>query len=246
MTPNKPARIPAQLIASRTNGAKSKGPITPAGKSRISSNRMTHGFRSNSITLANEDHQAYDRHLDAYLLRYTPIDKPEEDLVGLLASNMWQIMRNNSIEVALFELEISGVVTDIEGEFETMDQYGLLALAFKKSAGDNALEVLRRYKSTAERAYHRAFQALEQIQKDRKPNQPTPTREPEEIPTTVQTQAVPKNDDEPSTSIPETEQNPTSTANNPLRYPPMPGKSQAKLVPIRPSHAQGTKCDPEF
>jgi hypothetical protein len=100
---------------------------------------------------------------------------------------MWQIMRNNSIEVALFELEISGVVTDIEGEFETMDQYGLLALAFKKSAGDNALEVLRRYKSTAERAYHRAFQALEQIQKDRQ-STPTPP-DPAEFLPAVQTQA---------------------------------------------------------
>ena len=180
-------RTPAQIEASRVNGAKSKGAITPAGKTAISKNRMTHGFRSNSIVLSNEDPAAYDRRLDSYIKRYAPIDQTEEDLVGLLTSNVWQIMRINSIEVALFELEISGVDKDIEGQFEEMDQYGILALAFKKSAGDNYLELLRRYKNTAERAYHRALQALEQILKDRKSQQPVPAPKPEENLSHVQT-----------------------------------------------------------
>ena len=165
-TTTKQPRSAAQIAASRANGAKSHGPTTPQGKIVSCWNRMTHGFRSNAITLVSEDGAAYDRHLDAYLARYTPVDKTEEDLVGLLASSMWQIMRNNSIEVALFELEISGVNQEIEGQYERMDQYGRLALAFKKSAGDNALELLRRYKATAERAYHRALQALETLRKD--------------------------------------------------------------------------------
>jgi hypothetical protein len=167
MSTSKPIRSQAQIAASRANGAQSKGPVTEEGKAIVSMNRMTHGFRSNSIILSNEDHVAYDQHLDAYLTRYNPIDKTEEDLVGLLASSMWQIMRNNSIELSLFELEIAGVVADAEAKYEGMDEYGLLALAFKKSAGDNALELLRRYKSTAERAYHRALhQALQQLKGD--------------------------------------------------------------------------------
>ena len=97
---------------------------------------------------------------------------------------MWQLMRNNSIEVALFDLEIAGLDQEVGGTYQAMDQYGRLALAFKKSAGDNALELLRRYKATAERAYHRAFQALEQIQKDRKSQQP-------ENLSTVQTRETP-------------------------------------------------------
>src|SRR5579863_1597381 len=166
-TNTKKTRSEAQIVQSRLNGAKSNGPVTADGKCKISKNRMIHGFRSNSITLGNEDRPAYDDHLNAYLARYTPIDKVEEDLVGLLASNMWQLMRLNSIEVALFDIEISGIDVDLHGTFETMDEYGRLALAFKKSAGDNALELLRRYKSTAERAYHRALQALEEIRRDR-------------------------------------------------------------------------------
>jgi hypothetical protein len=192
---NKKPRTEAQIAASRANGAKSNGPITPEGKIVSCWNRMTHGFRSNAITLVSEDANAYDRHLDAYLARYTPIDKTEEDLVGLLASSMWQVMRNNSIEVALFELEITGVNEEIEGGYEHMDQYGRLALAFKKSAGDNALELLRRYKTTSERAYHRALQAIEDIQKNRKPANPPAaiTEEKEEKKeSTVRTQEKPK------------------------------------------------------
>ena len=168
---SKSPRSAAQTAASRANGARSLGPITDPGKCKISKNRMSHGFRSGAITLNNEDRQAYDEHLDAYLRRYQPVDKVEEDLVGLLASSMWHIMRNNSVELALLELEISGIDEDLHGRFEAMDQYGRLALAFKKSAGDNALELLRRYKTTSERAYHRALQALESMRKDR-PSEP--------------------------------------------------------------------------
>ncbi len=75
---------------------------------------------------------------------------------GLLAASMWQIMRNNSIEVALFDIEISNLSDEIRRTYEDMDEYGRIALAFKKANGDNSLELLRRYRSTSERAYHRA------------------------------------------------------------------------------------------
>ena len=255
MTAKKPGPTPAQLIAARTNGAKSKGPVTAQGKSRLCQNRMVHGFRSNSITLVNEDRDAYDRHLDAYLSRYTPIDKTEEDLVGLLASNMWQIMRNNSIEISLFELEMAAVQHKINGHYEGLDQYGLLALAFKKSAGDNALELLRRYKSTAERAYHRAFQALEQIQKDRQPKQTAPA--PSEILPAVQTQQVADPIEIPPIDPPppltnEHRQPPELTAPQPRPMGLEPARPQLVPPPNRTPHpatgpapTKASKCTPQ-
>jgi len=168
LTPiEKQPRTPAQILASQINGSKSIGAITKEGKRAIANNRMTHGFRSNAIVLSNEDAATYNNHLDQYLLRYAPKDKVEEDLVGLLASSMWQIMRNSSIELALFELELAGIISDLDPRVTRIDQYGLLAMAFKRSAGDNAFELLRRYKTMSERTYHRALQAIDQIQKDR-------------------------------------------------------------------------------
>ena len=199
---------PAQAAAARANGSKSQGPTTDAGKARLGGNRVVHGFRSQTVALHIEDHAAYNDHLASYILRYTPQDKPEMDLVGLAASNMWQVMRITAIESALFDIEISGIETELRRDFTIIDEYGRLALAFKKSAGDNYLELLRRYKTTAERAYHRAFEALEKIQKDR------PTKK------TVETQAAPQPPQEPEV-IPKTaapisiESHPNFTPNTP-------------------------------
>src|SRR6185312_6824203 len=110
---NKQPRTEAQIEASRINGSKSHGPTTEEGKRAICNNRMTHGFRSNAVVLCTEDAATYERHLDDYLIRYAPTDKVEADLVGLLASTMWQVMRNNSIELAMMELDLAGIVSNL-------------------------------------------------------------------------------------------------------------------------------------
>ena len=186
----KPPRSEAQIAASRANGSKSNGPVSIEGKSTVSTNRMTHGFRATGITLAKEDASCYNNHLDAYITRYNPTDKVESDLVGLLASSMWQVMRSNSIEVALFDLEIAGLnKKELEDQFDHMDDYGRLALAFKNTHKEHSIELLRRYKATAERAFHRALQAIEQICKNRDTGgPPRQTPQPE---STVQTQEAP-------------------------------------------------------
>ena len=188
MSTTTPNRSDAQTAASRANGSKSLGPTSPEGKAKVSHNRVTHGFRSSSIPLSTEDRPAYDHQLQSYLDRYNPLDQVEEDLVGLLAANMWNVKRLNSIESALFDLAILEADEEIHKDFTKMDEWGRLALAFRKSAGENAFELLRRYKSTAERAYHRALKAIEQLTKDR----PKPGLQPQEIETTIRTQAEPK------------------------------------------------------
>ena len=157
---------------SRINGAKSKGPTTAEGLVNISKAQIIHGFRAATVAIHSENHAAYDAHLDSYLARYTPADAVEADLVGLLALNMFEIKRMASVESALFDLEIDGMDQMIEGTYQRMDEFGRLALAFKKSSGDRALDLLRRYKSTAERAFHKTFQALETIRKERQTKQP--------------------------------------------------------------------------
>ena len=165
-----PPRSAAQIEASRANGAKSKGPITAEGKAIVATNRIIHGFHSMSITLANESQNDYDAHLASYFDRYAPIDKVEAELVGLLAANMWQVMRINTIEIALFDLEISALdEVAVKKRYAQMDDCGRLALAFRNAHKENTIELLRRYKSIAERAYHCALQAIEQLRKDRGP-----------------------------------------------------------------------------
>ena len=173
------------------NGAKSNGPSSATGKQASREAHIIHGFRSNTIAIHFEDKEAYGAHLDSYLARYQPIDKVESDLVGLLAINMFQVMRITSIESALFDLELAEIEADVEDKYELMNNYGRLALAFKRSAGENALQLLSRYKSTAERAYHRALQAIETIRKDRQTQQSVPAPAPEKPISTVEPEKTP-------------------------------------------------------
>jgi hypothetical protein len=164
-------RSQPQIDASRANGAKSQGPTSPEGLERSSKNRLTHGFRSSTLTLSIEDKEEYDAHLAAYLKKYAPQDKTEEDLVGLAASSMWNYMRLSSVEVALLEHELENVDEWLERKHMSAEESERLALAFKRSADSRALELVLRYKTTAERSFHRAIKALDQIVKARKPKQ---------------------------------------------------------------------------
>ena len=43
-----------RILAAQTNGARSKGPVSPAGKRRSSQNATRHGLLSNHIVLRDE------------------------------------------------------------------------------------------------------------------------------------------------------------------------------------------------
>jgi hypothetical protein len=193
-------RSQPQIDASRANGAKSQGPTSPEGLERSSKNRLTHGFRSSTLTLSIEDKEEYDAHLAAYLKKYAPQDKTEEDLVGLAASSMWNYMRLSSVEVALLEHELENVDEWLERKHMSAEESERLALAFKRSAGSRALELVLRYKTTAERSFHRAIKALDQIVKARKPKQSTSAIRTQE--TAPKLEIVPANRPEPRPQAP--------------------------------------------
>ncbi len=62
-------RSEEQKNASRENGAKSQGPVTPEGKQRVSQNARKHGLTSPLNLVAAEDEAAYD-HLVAAIFQY--------------------------------------------------------------------------------------------------------------------------------------------------------------------------------
>jgi hypothetical protein len=95
---------PAQIEASRRNGARSKGPVTPEGKARASRNALQHGLCAmQHLVLEGEvpdDLAALIAHLTDEVGAESEI---EARLARRLAIAFWKGERAERIEVALFD-----------------------------------------------------------------------------------------------------------------------------------------------
>ena len=85
--------------ASRPNGARSRGPVTPEGRRRSAMNAMKHGLTADCFTLApGEDTEGYDQLQARLAARYAPADEVAAHLVQRLASVMWRQYRGDRVE----------------------------------------------------------------------------------------------------------------------------------------------------
>jgi hypothetical protein len=145
-----------QQIASRTNGAKSHGPVTPDGKQASSRNSLDHGFNSKRIVLPGESQEEFDQLLASYLDEHHPETPTERTLIENMAVARWRQQR-------VWALETAGLTNEmrrpryIEGEdFETQ-----AFVAFRTLTDDTrALELLNRYEARFERQFRAALTAL--------------------------------------------------------------------------------------
>ena len=93
---------PAQSEASRQNGARSSGPVTPEGKARSALNGTRHGLRGATFTLLpGEDSAEWAAHLDGYLARFRPADAAELACVERLAACDWREARLLRLEAEM-------------------------------------------------------------------------------------------------------------------------------------------------
>lgn len=104
--PNGMRRLYKQLEASRANGKKSAGPVTPEGKARSARNGTRHGLTSKVVLLACEDPAEYDRLLAAYREFWQPATQPESDLVDDYVAARWRLNRTLALEAASIDLEM--------------------------------------------------------------------------------------------------------------------------------------------
>ena len=138
--------------ASRRNGAQSKGPITPEGKTRSAQNATKHGLDSKVVVLANESQEEYDDLLWDYVRHYQPIGAIELDLVHEIAANRWRMRRCLRLESAA-----------LDAAFE-QNPDAVLDGAF---GPNGAIRTLSRYEGRLRRAYERATAELRRIQSER-------------------------------------------------------------------------------
>ncbi len=98
----------------RVNGAKSRGPATPEGKSRSSRNARKDGgyaktrtrYGNHTIVLANEDLDAYNEHLARHVNRFQPTDPVELRIVEDIAAIDWRLVRGSAVQTRLADREM--------------------------------------------------------------------------------------------------------------------------------------------
>jgi len=174
----------ARIAASRANGAKSKGPRTAEGKSRVSTNALKHGLCSarNPLELADDATIPIERDeflttLATYKDDLHPHGPIETTLVERLAQIQLRLTRALRMETAHFDVSTVIVRDEIsrdrvalpqDASQRTRDNW-LLMLAFAKDPAQ--LNLIGRYESRLSRDFHRTLAELRRTQKLRNQTQ---------------------------------------------------------------------------
>ncbi len=143
----KAARTPAQIEASRRNGARSRGPRTAEGKARSAANSRRHGLCSAQLMLRGEE----ERRAFAALLadlegRLAPEGETERHLVEELATIAWRQRMLRTVEARALEALAGG----------------------EPAPGLPTLATLCRYRARLDRDRRRTLEALEELQEQRR------------------------------------------------------------------------------
>lgn len=132
-----PAAPLSKADIARSNGAKSRGPTSEAGKARSSQNAVKHGLTSKKFMILPGDQEEFNLHLAAVVSHWNPQTDYELYLVTKLARAEFQHDRAETIQTTLLELETDIIAPEIERAFETMTEIGAIALGYK-SMNDNS------------------------------------------------------------------------------------------------------------
>ena len=161
-----------QQNASRINGSKSHGPVTPAGKLASSQNAITHGMLSSTIVLKGESTDRFLSLLSALHEEFDPQTPFEESLIQNMAVARWRQMR-------IWGMEKASMDHEMRRQSQTLNSTGLdpsehaatlAAIAFRTLSDDSrSLELINRYEARYDRQYLRAHRRFLEV-RDRRPS----------------------------------------------------------------------------
>ncbi|MCC6364028.1 MAG: hypothetical protein IT165_10920 [Bryobacterales bacterium] len=175
-TPKKLSRAEA----SRINGAKSRGPVTPEGKARSSQNALKHGLASRAVVLFNESHEEYDALLLEYRTLYKPMDQYEADRVTDIVNARWRIRRIQRFETAVIDLQLDETSPVLYEKFATIDITAVEAASFQDLVQNSrVLDVIHNYESRYYRILEKAERDLQRYRQTRSQRVSRQVKEPD-------------------------------------------------------------------
>ena len=139
---------PARAAASRENGAKSQGPLTPETKSVSSQNHTTHGLaRHQNGTfklLTCESSAGFEALKQSLLDEHQPVTPTESILVNSLIEAHWLAERAQRLQATCLHPD-TGVITD-----------------------EKKFNLYMRYQTTHTRAFHKCLDQLAKLRKEKR------------------------------------------------------------------------------
>ena len=153
--------------SSRRNGAKSRGPTTPAGRAKSSLNAISHGITAKTLILQNEDPAQFLEMMNSYVEYFQPENQIQIDLVTDVVAARWRLRRTWRYQTALLDIEMDAQAPDFEKRFPTThdeDMRGSLAWKSLADQGQSFGTALR-YEIHLGRMYRRSLSELQKIAK---------------------------------------------------------------------------------
>jgi hypothetical protein len=160
-----------QIQASRANGSKSRGAVTPEGKRASSRNALKHGILSECILLPGESPESFQSLAAGLFDEFHPVGSTEEDLVEMMAVARWRRMRVWSMEKNCLAGRMVSTYRDAAEPKPSSE--ATASLAFAALANETrTLDLVNRYESRYDRQYFRAHRRLLELQDRRMQNEP--------------------------------------------------------------------------
>ena len=201
-------RTPAQIAASRANGAKSKGPITAQGKRNSSRNSTSHGLFADTIVLEEEKKEEFFIMLDELLDEHQPATPTEIMMVETIAAARWKQNRIWGMQKIAFDHDVSSspdpsaipplrAILSLQSSPEKVRSHELL-LRYDIAFDRQISRALLRLQQLQDRRAQRTARALEVADHPDQSSRPVPatqdTQPPEETvaPPTIPVKPVPQ------------------------------------------------------
>ncbi|HWQ91190.1 MAG TPA: hypothetical protein VN673_05940, partial [Clostridia bacterium] len=164
--PSAPCLLPSpgtctRADASRENGRKSRGPVTPEGKARSSQNALKHGLSSQQIVIGTEDEEEWLEFEDECRQALKPVGAIELGYADEFAASRWRLRRCLGIETSIFDDELASQESYVRNHSQ-LDPVVKTGRAFRSA--QDSLNSLGRYETRIRRSGERALANLLKLQ----------------------------------------------------------------------------------
>jgi len=145
-------RTQKQIAASRENGRKSHGAVTPEGKARIVNANLQSGIFAEFSVLIWENLEELQELRDEYYARHPPASPEARCLLDQIVMCEWHLRRFLSVEDALWDQFFNASPSDSDG------------CAYALRQGDQTFTRLQHRINSTRRAFRTALKELERLE----------------------------------------------------------------------------------